>query len=722
MKKQKSILRSGIFTIIIVGVVSFIFIGIFQNMNLGQINNEFSGYEEAEQRSLLMFQIEDHIGYGGLIHYIQEYLLTQNEENLYTLDDQYQAFLEHVQEYEELPSVSDEELTRLQTIRSVFNEYYESIDRARQLFQEGAGPAETAAAVAVNDRPAIEAFAWLEEHVLQLQTERKEAVLDSIYNAFIRLVISLVGILAVLGIVGFVILKRLFTQLNLFADVSKQIAEGDLRERVNIQSSDSIGTLAAQFNKAVENIKSIVSGVKETASSSMQISKELSWHVEETLSSTTQISGNVTAMKSQITELSSEINTSSSAVEQIFANIRSLVEQIESQSSAVSQTSASIEEMNASIASVSRIANEKRQATDGLVNITKSGGEDVQKTINVISEISHSIDDMLDMISVINNVSAQTNLLAMNAAIEAAHAGDAGRGFAVVADEIRKLAESTGTNAKNISTSLKSIIEKINDARKSSLNTGNSFEEINTEVMDFVHAFSEISSSTEELTSGSKEMLTATNSLMEISENIRSGSKEMQTGAEDITNALLHVKEISKKNLEKMDEIDTGTHEINRAVTEISDYSIRNNDSLMKLLRQVDSFVLEKGESESLISLDFSSAFLKHRAWLSRTRAYIDGEDVISDDQLVDHTQCELGQWMQTIDSNSLSDPEVYHSLDSHHEQLHRKVGEIVGYVQQDDKAATEEAYQELVAISKEVISDLTKLQKMFSQEHEARE
>ncbi len=187
-------------------------------------------------------------------------------------------------------------------------------------------------------------------------------------------------------------------------------------------------------------------------------SLELSGHMKDSIYTTTRINGSVLAIYDKIETLNGDIQKSLSAIQEIAGTLRSLENKIEDQSSSITQTSAAIEEMDASISNVRVITEKKETASKDLVSHTVEGKRKMEEMGKGIDSIDSNIDSIQEIIKVINHIATQTNLLSMNAAIEAAHAGSAGKGFAVVAAEIRKLSESTSGNAKLISNTLKTII------------------------------------------------------------------------------------------------------------------------------------------------------------------------------------------------------------------------------------------------------------------------
>ncbi len=369
--------------------------------------------------------------------------------------------------------------------------------------------------------------------------------------------------------------------------------EGDLTRRVKVRSRDEIGEVAQWINTFIEQIHGIVRNIKGYSAANAQLTQSLSAAVEQTRQAAVAVKENTEAMRAQLGHLNEQNNTSSASVAEILASVTSLAGRIESQASAVAQASAAIEEMSASIDSVARIADQKLAAADELQDITRSGGQKVSEVNTLITDISRSVDDISEMISLINSVAAQTNLLSMNASIEAAHAGEFGKGFAVVAEEIRRLAESTATNSKRITATLKEIITKIQGSLEASTDSSAAFTRLDEEVKEVVGAFTEIAGSTQELAHGGREILQASGSLLQITEEIRGGSAEMKQGAEDINRALVEITHISGESKQAVDDVAQRTAEISSAIDQVASLSEEDRDVGVKLTQEVRRFRVE---------------------------------------------------------------------------------------------------------------------------------
>lgn len=248
---------------------------------------------------------------------------------------------------------------------------------------------------------------------------------------------------------------------------------------------------------------------------------------EETGMAVVLIENRVNGIIKSIENMNNGFTSTKSALDAIGGSLEELKNNAQNQSANVTQSSAAIEEMVASIKSVSTTIQVRKKSVESLIETSRNGEEVIKQTESSFNEVIDQISSIRDMTSLISGIAAQTNLLAMNAAIEAAHAGDAGRGFAVVADEIRKLAESSSGNAKKISENLKTMIASIENTGAQVKQSGHSFEEIREEVDTVAHAMDDIYNSTEELNTGSEEILRSTTSLNELTSNVMDSVNEV---------------------------------------------------------------------------------------------------------------------------------------------------------------------------------------------------
>ena len=557
-----------------------------------QLSGDWESLQSVSQRQSLLSDMKSALGYGGAIHDFKNYVLRQESRYIDGGNEAFSEFQAAVQVYRSLPELAEQELEELATIEATIRQYVAALTTARELFADGLAISEVDRTIRIDDGPALQAFENLDARMRVLAAAENDALDRDVRNFMVFFAIVGGSGLVVVLLLSIVTNRFITNRLARILGVTGTVAQGDLSRLVGMAGKDEIGTLAADFDRAIESLRNLIGQVKLSSGETFHFSDVLRNKTTSFSNAVGEINSNIQTIDSQFTTLDSSLASSSTATEQILANISSLVKRIDAQANTVRTTSAAVEEMASSIDSVSKIAVTKQAAADQLVGFTDEGGEKLTTANQHIQEISQSVDGILGMISVINDVAAQTNLLSMNAAIEAAHAGEAGKGFAVVADEIRKLAVSTAENAAVISSTLSTMVGAIEQAQGASVASRDAFDRIRIGVRDVAEAFAEISASSEELAIGSKEILQSATELVDITDEINAGAGEMEAGARDISTELLKVKGISGDTLRGLREIGSSSNEIAGSLDEISLVSKTNEEHAKILQDNVSKFHL----------------------------------------------------------------------------------------------------------------------------------
>ncbi|HUX39309.1 MAG TPA: methyl-accepting chemotaxis protein [Rectinemataceae bacterium] len=307
-----------------------------------------------------------------------------------------------------------------------------------------------------------------------------------------------------------------FAVLSFFMINSMTVARSVMRDLnlERVQTSDRLHDLQVALEQSSVNLERI---------------GELAGRVDEIRGLMRHASEAVAAIEARGADLDSASDRSSEAVARIAARIEDLNENIVEESAAQVESSASINEMVASIASVADSATRRATTMERLSATADGGMKRLDALLASIAKVESSIGAIRGMVDVINDIAGSTNLLSMNAAIEAAHAGASGRGFAVVAMEIRKLAETTARNADEIGKQLKDVVGGMTKATEESSRTKESFIEINAEIGGALEAFEEITRATSELALGGKQILEALRTLGDLSSRVRDGGAEIDS-------------------------------------------------------------------------------------------------------------------------------------------------------------------------------------------------
>ncbi|MFW6362326.1 MAG: methyl-accepting chemotaxis protein [Spirochaeta sp.] len=416
----------------------------------------------------------------------------------------------------------------------------------------------------------------------------RQTRINLIFSVGIAVLVVLISIVSML-LLG----RNISSRVKVVERVMQLVANRDLRETVHVAGTDEFGLLSRHVNEIIGSLSEFLSTVRGAILNVNELNEVVSSGSEESASALNEISENISSIRGQFEILGAHVSNSTAAVNEIVIQVDGLNENIGEQSAAVTQSSASIEEMTASIQSVNELSLDRRNRAEQLQALVRDGGEKIETSNDAIARISKEIVNVQEVISVINDISSQTNILSMNAAIESAHAGEAGKGFAVVAEEIRKLAESTSENSTQIATALESITETIAVALQASHEGRNAIEGIIGDVTSFAAAMVEISHSMEELAAGSSQILHATGSVTEITEKIRNSAQEMKDRSQSVLVSMNSTSDISAEVVNGITEIDSGAREILQSVLEISKQSGQSKERVADLSNVVDTFTLE---------------------------------------------------------------------------------------------------------------------------------
>ena len=391
----------------------------------------------------------------------------------------------------------------------------------------------------------------------------------------------------------FIQIKDVNKAINLINKFSQDLSEKNyVTPKIPVLTRCELGDMANHLNTFHESTVELLQNFKESIAATRDNASNLENQMKIVSEAAASISKGILSVGNEMNDQAAGVEETDASVNQIITTTENLNQCINSQASTVTQSSAAVEEMVANINSVTQILEKNSENVAALSHASEDGKQSVSSAMDMAVAISKQSDALIEATSIISTIAGQTNLLAMNAAIESAHAGEAGKGFAVVADEIRKLAEQSSQQSKNIDDNLKKLSETINSVSRSTKDVQEKFDAIYGLAQTVREQENIVTNAMSEQAAGNKQVLDAMNHINKSTYEVTEGSQEMICGGQQVVKEMKNLTAITKTINDQMNDMTASIDGITNAIQSVSISTQKTIQDAEQLSAQINSFNL----------------------------------------------------------------------------------------------------------------------------------
>ncbi|MBO6177014.1 MAG: HAMP domain-containing protein [Treponema sp.] len=406
--------------------------------------------------------------------------------------------------------------------------------------------------------------------------------------------LAVIDILIVLlgGILIYVFSRAMFKPMKDISDSMENIASGkaDLTERLPEKGGKELVLLAHNCNSVISSLANLVSNLQEHSSVLSSTGSEMSDRTNLNIESINASFDSVSNIDQKIKVQSEKVQLIADSIIAVENEINGLKEKLNYQADAINESTSAADEISKNIKSVNEIVDNITSDYERLETEAEDGKKNQLTVTENVAQIAQQSKNLNEANAAIARIASQTNLLAMNAAIEAAHAGEAGKGFGVVADEIRSLAETSSRQSKQIKSLLDDVTKSIEQIVASSDISASSFENVTDRIVKMSVLMKQVQSAMTEENESVKNILTTVDTLNSTTESIAEASEQMQSESGKLFKEIEELKDIAEQTHAESAVVSENMNEMRASAESVSESAQKNQKATGAVIDMITGF------------------------------------------------------------------------------------------------------------------------------------
>ncbi|MCQ2583473.1 MAG: methyl-accepting chemotaxis protein [Treponema sp.] len=430
-------------------------------------------------------------------------------------------------------------------------------------------------------------------------------------------------------VVFFITTRKLVKGITVVSDMTGVLSNRDFTREIVPSGSKEVYSLMENVNNIIKELNDFFIVVKSTTSKAISAGYLITDSANSTAAASNEIDNNLNRITEEFSKISDSVVKTVNIISEMNYHVDTLVENNQKQTAAIDESNAAVNEAVNTLEYINQMAEDRTNSASEMTGFVADGDAKIALTGNLLAQVQQQLDEIKEIVTIIDTVAEQTNLLSMNAAIESAHAGEAGKGFAVVAEEIRNLAEETGENAATIAARIQGIISSVNQVNAASADASKAFSLVREHADSVVNSLREITSGVGKVDQEMKQIKQRSEDTAQAADQIntycgtlatkqRTVSKEIDAINDMFLNARLGIKNIKAGTagiVSKMQSVTTSSKENYKNMTELENIleDFKTKAEVSSAVAAVDSEnfintnVQEIADNEAMTAIDIEA-------------------------------------------------------------------------------------------------------------------